>query len=421
MRNGTFVPAAAVLLAFSVTTMAEAATVSAPRPAPSVEDAADDNDMIEVRAQIDPKLLERPWNKVPFDQQYFDFTREQIVEHWETINRGLRMPLPTVKRLKPLYEELKDTPQIQAEIEKSGFNGDFTALEKRLYDQGILFLRGDFRDARLEGDRNPPAGKIIGMLSQLIYAIYLADTQQEKHSLLQEVVSEANSYQWLIERLQDKRELNDYIAAFELGRAYAIGRIAEEQPSRVVVARGYIDKIRKGSEEVLRRVPDHPMGLAFRAGLDAGIMRRVGKLTGRVTFGARQTTAIGYFERAITLQPDIAITRYEYGNAILYINKRRELEDALAQMKLAAQQRPHFAMEALDAMYAAKRAAELEDLLKSGLSFRSYERARRRFQKETGLNMTSVLHPPFLISRADATDSEPRGPGTKGRRDTTAR
>ena len=129
-------------------------------------------------------------------------------------------------------------------------------------------------------------------------------------------------------------------------------------------------------------------------------LRRVGKKAGRMTYGARQSVATEYFEHAIARVNDMAIVRYEYGNAIIYIHKKRNLEQALAEIEKAAKMKPYFAMEALDAMYAAKRTKEIEALAKFEGSFRAFERKRMRYQKDSNINLYCVLPkecPPFLI------------------------
>ena len=105
------------------------------------------------------------------------------------------------------------------------------------------------------------------------------------------------------------------------------------------------------------------------------------------------------FEHALATS-DLAVVRYEYANAMLYINKRRDIGLALEQLKRASTTRPRFAMEALDAMYAAKRRREVEALAKSTVSFRSFERKRIRHMKDRNENLYCVLPnicKPFIV------------------------
>jgi hypothetical protein len=189
------------------------------------------------------------------------------------------------------------------------------------------------------------------------------------------------------------RKFKTLAAAVRLGYAYAIARIAEESPIPIVVARGYIGKIKNNSDHITDLVPDHPLGHAFRAGVDAGIMRRVGKFTGRMTYNARSTVVGSSFGKARKLTPDIPIVAYEHGNALIYMNRNRNINEALALFEEASKMQPQFAMDALDTMYAHKRLQEVRLYTQNYRSFRKFEKDRRRFSRVTDRNLTNILSP----------------------------
>lgn len=80
------------------------------------------------------------------------------------------------------------------------------------------------------------------------------------------------------------------------------------------------------------------------------------------------------------------------------MNKTRDARAMIQHLTLAQNIPPTFAMEALDSIYAAKRLGEVEDFLRYGKSFRSYERSRRRHVRDTDENLYRVLRPPFLLT-----------------------
>ena len=124
----------------------------------------------------------------------------------------------------------------------------------------------------------------------------------------------------------------------------------------------------------------------------------MGKAAGRLTFGARESRAEEYFGESFSKVNDLAIIHYEFANALLYMNKKRELQEALLHLQTAMYIHPGFAMEALDSMYAAKRMRELQDFISYRRSFRSYDRKRRKYVKETDENLHNITMPPFLIT-----------------------
>lgn len=367
----------------------------------------DDDEMDEVTAEelqiedipIDERIFITKWNKVPYDMRYFTYSDQQIKEKWDYLMRGLKVPYPSAAFLE---RQFKKYPFLKDGIE--GFNGDYAGLEKRYVDVWRKFFAGDFQTAREEGLKLGPLGTIPALFSQLMYAIYLTERQTVKYMLLQDVANTAKSYFKDVEAAENDPEVQAVAAAVRLGYAYAIARIAEESPIPIVVARRYIGKIKGNSEAITEMMPDHPLGHAFRAGVDAGIMRRVGKFTGRMTYGARTTTVEESFAKALKLAPDIPIVSYEYGNALIYMNRKRDLNEAMKRLEDATKMRPQFSMDALDTMYAFKRLQEVKLYALNYRSFRKFEKARRKFSKATDRNLTSVLTPPLTMDMLNNPD-----------------
>ena len=371
------------------------------------EDDEDDDEMDEVTAEelqiedipVDERIFLETWNKVPYNTTYFTYTDEQLKEKWDYLMRGLRVPYPSAAYIKKQFEKY---PFLQEGIKD--FDGDFNKLEKRFLEIWRLFFAGEFQEARNKGLDLGPMGTIPSMFSQLMYAIYLADRQTVKYMLLQDVSNVARQYFKQIEPMEEDPETKAFAAAVRLGYSYAIARIAEESPIPIVVARRYIGKIKGNSDLITEIMPNHPLGHAFRAGVDAGIMRRVGKFTGRMTYGARTTTVEESFAEALKLAPDIPIVSYEYGNALIYMNRKRDLNKAMKHLENATQMRPQFSMDALDTMYAYKRLQEVKLYALNYRSFRKFEKARRKFSKATDRNLTSVLTPPLTMEMLNNPD-----------------
>ncbi|MEE4250419.1 MAG: hypothetical protein V2I38_07500 [Alcanivoracaceae bacterium] len=370
------------------------------------DDEADD-EMDEVTAEdlaiedipVDERIFLVTWRKPPFDQRFFTYTDEQIREKWDYLMRGLRIPYPSADYMRDLSAKY---PFIIEDID--GFNGDFDALEKSLLSAWRKFFAGDYQESRNEGMELGAVGLIPAMFSQLMYGIYLTERQSDKYMLLQDVANRAHAYFDDIENIEDDPEVATLAAAVRLGYAYAIARIAEESPIPIVVARRYIGKIKGNSDHITDLVPDHPLGHAFRAGVDAGIMRRVGKFTGRMTYNARTTTVGSSFGKARELTPDIPIVAYEHGNALIYMNKNRNLNEAMALFEEASKMQPQFAMDALDTMYAHKRLAEIRLYALNYRSFRKFEKDRRKLIRTTDRNLSSVNSPTLTMDMLENPD-----------------
>lgn len=349
----------------------------------------------EAEIAVSERVFTKTWNKPPFGTRAFDMTPAQIKANWPQMMRALGVPYPSPEYLKARFEKFPAFKQSYP-----GFDGNFQKLSAEVVDIWRLFLRGDFQDAMNAGEKLGVAGRIPGKLGQIMYAIYLEPNLEDKHMLLQDSANVVREYGASLDMMKKSKEFQDDYVMIRIGYAYAIGRIAEDVPIPVAIGRNYVFKVLGAANDILELQPDNPLGLAFRAGIDANVMRKVGKATGRVTFGAKTKDVNLYFEQALATVPDVAVIRYEYANALLYMNKKRQVDEALKQLDMAAGHKPNFAMEALDSMYAAKRRKEVEAMAKWRGSFRSFERKRLAFQKKQNQNLYCVLPntcPPYLV------------------------
>ena len=343
---------------------------------------------------VDERIFQRRWTDVPFNKDFFTYTDAQMEARWGEFMRGLRAPFPSPDFLEYAIERY---PDLVAGVD--AFNGDYEDFSRKLLEVWRLFLRGDFQESREKGLELGPIGLYPAMFSQIMYAIYLTERQSDKYMLLQDIANRVAEHMGIMEQAAEDpdQRMQEMVAFAKLGQAYAIARIAEESPVPVIITRGYIGLIKDGAEEVLSHVPDHPLGHAFVAGVDAGIMRRVGRATGRITYGARGTTVDQSFTAAFEMAPDIPILNYEYANAILYTSRRRDLNEVFEHLERATRFQPAFSMDALDTMYGFKRLQEVRLFNEHYRSFRQFERQRRGFARVTDHNLTNVMSPVLTL------------------------
>jgi hypothetical protein len=346
------------------------------------------------RIRVNLSVINRPWRQTPFEGRFFDIPEQDLAAAWPRLMRGLLIPYPSAEYLKLRIEHF---PELREEL-GADFNDDYEALSRQILHAWRLFFRGDFRAAKDHGRQLGAYGKVPGYFAQIIYAIYLSEKNTDKHQLLQDAADQVAAYAKVLREMRgDPRFEEDYMM-LRLGYAYAIARIAEDVPPAVALGRNYLFKISGASNDVLDVHEQHPVGLAFRAGIDANLIRVMGKAAGRLTFGARQSRARDYFEASFAQVNDMAVIHYEFANALLYMNKARSAEEVLDHLTLAQGIPPGFAMEALDSMYAARRLREVEDFFRYGKSFRHYERQRRTHVRRTDENLYCVTCPPFLLT-----------------------
>lgn len=346
----------------------------------------------EARIALDPAIVEGPWEPVPFDQSAYTFTFAEMKARWPEFMRGLRIPYPTAEYLRERYQRF---PALMHEL---GYQDDDWEMHSlNVQEVWQAFFRGDFRKARDLGIEYGGYAQVPGVFAQILQAIYLAKTHEKKQMLLQDAIDRIEAYATAAPYLPNEDQFHEDYVLFRLGLAYAVGRLAEDEPVPVMLANGYAPLVINAANEALAIQPDHPLVLAMNAVFDANVIRRVGKTAGRIALGAEPVNASELLDRSLAEVDDMAITQYEFANSLLYIDQRSATKQALTHLQKAATLKGSFSMEVLDAMYAQKRLAEVKALHDSGRSFASFDRARRKHMRKSGVNLYCVTCEPFLV------------------------
>ncbi|QRY81585.1 hypothetical protein JVX91_10950 [Pseudomonas sp. PDNC002] len=286
------------------------------------------------------------WKPFPYDQSTFDYSGDKLRQAWPRLTRGFgaNYPFPdadwvvTMATTHP--EALEKT--VAAGTGFSGKPEEAQVYAEKLQDVWRKVFRGDFAQAKKDGLALGVRGQVPGMFAQVLYAMFLAPNQDEKQRLLEEVISYTDEAGPLLNA--------DPIAQF--GRAYAKARLAEDLPVPVVLKRGYTSEIPKELDALLAKQPNQPFALALYGGYEAGVIRKVGKLVGKMTYGVSADKMEQYFARSFRAADDLPIGHYEYANALSYVYGEDEEQKALEQLKKAVAIKPINAMEALEVAHA---------------------------------------------------------------------
>jgi hypothetical protein len=283
------------------------------------------------------------WKPFPYDQSSFDYSGEKLQQNWPKLTRGFGSgyPFPDAQWV---LEAASRHPQL---VKNSGFSGkpeDAEVFAGKLQDTWRLLFKGEFSQAKQQGMALGEAGQVPAMFAQVIYAMYLEPNKETKHRLLDEVIDATDKAGELINE--------DSVALF--GRTYAKARIGEEISVAATLARGYTTQIPAELKVLLGKNPQHPFALALYGGYDAGVIRKVGKLVGRMTYGVSPDNMESYFKRSFQAQSDLPINHYEYANALNYVYGDDQQDKALEHLRKAVAIKPITAMEALEIAHAQK-------------------------------------------------------------------
>ena len=290
-------------------------------------------------------LADPGWKPFPHDQRAFDYSGDRLREAWPRLTRGFgEYPFPDAAWVEQMARQYPQALQqtLDAGVGYTGQPGEAEDYAARLQEVWRAVFRGDFAQAREQGMALGIAGQVPAMYAQVIQALFLAESREEKHRLLEEVVAHTEKAGELIKA--------DSVAMF--GGAYAKARLGEDLSIPVVLKRGYTSQIPRELDALLAIQPQHPYALALYGGYQAGVIRKVGKLVGRMTYGATPDKMERYFERSFQQSDDLPIGHYEYANALGYVYGDDQAQKALDHLRRAVALIPANAMEALEIAHA---------------------------------------------------------------------
>ncbi|WP_426107863.1 hypothetical protein [Massilia sp. TSP1-1-2] len=228
--------------------------------------------------------------------------------------------------------------------------GDAEAFPKKaaLVDAWIAFHAGEFEKATRIGLDAGVEGYAVAHKASCMYATYLEKNDKKKIALFEEVAERC-------ERQQLEQPSN---AAGYYWHAYALGRYAQGISIVKALAQGIAPKVRASLDKTIALAPKHADAHIALGAFHAEIIGSVGAMIGALTYKVKKEEGYKAFKKAIELNPDTAIGRIEYANALVSLDGEKKMKEAVALYEEAAAIDPQDAMERLD-VEAAKE--ELED------------------------------------------------------------
>ena len=228
--------------------------------------------------------------------------------------------------------------------------GDAEPYPKKavLVEAWIAFHAGDFEKAVSLGLDAGIDGYGVAHKASCIYATYLETSEKKRLAMFEEVAERCERHQ---------SEQPDNPAGY-YWHAYALGRYAQGISIVKALAQGIAPKVRASLEKTIKLAPKHADAHIALGAFHAEIIGSVGAMIGGLTYGVKKEEAYKAFKKAIELNPDTAIGRIEYANALVTLDGKKKMDEAVALYEAAAAVDPQDAMERLD-VEAAK--AELED------------------------------------------------------------
>lgn len=228
--------------------------------------------------------------------------------------------------------------------------GDAEAFPKKaaLVDAWIAFHAGEFDKAAKMGLDVGVEGYAVAHKASCMYATYLETSEKKKIAMFEEVAERCERQQL---------EQPDNPAGY-YWHAYALGRYAQGISIVKALAQGIAPKVRASLDKTIKLAPKHADAHIALGAFHAEIINSVGAMIGGLTYGVKKEEGYKAFKKALELHPDSAIGRTEFANALVTLDGKKKMDEAVKLYEEAAAVEPQDAMERLD-VEAAKE--ELED------------------------------------------------------------
>jgi len=271
------------------------------------------------------------WKEFPHGASAFNYAGDKLLTAWPDLHRGDCVVYPDVAWVRQCLDETPDAAP-------HAFDGDVAALAATIQDAWRCFHRGEFQKALELSEQcgslaHAPANKASG-----IYATYLETDEKLKRACFLAAVSRAES---AIDSLPDNPN-SHYFHAFNLGRY--------SQSISVVKAlsQGLGGKILTSLRTTLDLEAEHAEAHTALAMYHAEIIDKVGRMIGKMTYGASSDKALQHFEQALELTPHSPIAHIEYGNGLYLLFGDDRLDEVTDLYIKASEIQPQDAMEKLD-------------------------------------------------------------------------
>lgn len=285
------------------------------------------------------KQQEEHWNTYPSSLPQFDYSGDRLQQHWSILAAGTGLPWPNVDYIKSMmlqFPYLSEQLLTLARKETSHpalkpiLNNNFLPLSLALQEVWRLHFQGQFQQAYDLGMTLGPAGLLPALYSKLIHSTFLITDTEEKTAKFVEVehftaplIPHAKTFSFLL-----------------FGDAYQKARRLELMSTTEATASGLLGPTQETLRELHHQDTDNILYSAMLAGIDGGIIERVGGFIGGLTYGADEEKAIALFDHAITKEKRLAVLYNEFALLLIrlddadYGKKLNQLLDICTNLKV---------------------------------------------------------------------------------------
>jgi tetratricopeptide (TPR) repeat protein len=271
------------------------------------------------------------WNKFPYDNSAYLFEGDRLFEAWADLHRGDCVEYPDADWVAQTLEQAPDAAP-------ESYDGDVISLSETIQDAWRCYHAGDFQKAVELSEQcgliaHAPANKATG-----IYATYLEPDETAARACFLSAVERAEA---AMDILPDDPN-SYYFHAFNLGRYSQSISIVK------ALSQGIGGKIQSSLGSAIDLQAAHADANIALGAYYAEVIDKVGKMLGKLTYGATPGKSVKHFKRALELSPEAPIAHIEYGNGLYLLFGDDKLDEVTDLYIKATEIQPVDAMAKLD-------------------------------------------------------------------------
>jgi hypothetical protein len=287
------------------------------------------------------------WTPYPQNLIQFDYSGDKLQQYWPQLSAATGLPWPDANFI---VNMMKEFPKLADELNtlakeegapialKATLKGDYQGLASAVQQVWRLHFQGQYQQAYQLGMSLGPAGVGPALYAKLIHTTHLVHEAELKEAnflatdtVISDLLPHAKNYTFLI-----------------FGDSYQKARRLELMSTTAATASGLLGPTQEKLNALHKSHPNNPLYSAMLAGIDAGIIERVGNFVGNMTYGADEDRAIELFQNALLTQPSLAVLYNEFAQVILRLDDSDYDELLLNTLNSCDQLEVYSAEEALN-------------------------------------------------------------------------
>jgi hypothetical protein len=262
----------------------------------------------------------------------FTYPGAALKQHWRRLHAGDREPFPTAAVVKRLAGA---DPASTRTIDSSG---GAAAVARALEAGWRAFHHGDYLPALRHGVALGALGVLLANKAAAMHTLYIEKSEHKRLAMLREAVERGE---------QAVRSLPEYANA-HFALALVLGRYSQRISILEALAAGHAGRIREHLERTLALEPKHAEAHIALGLYHAELVKTLGSIAARLTYGASAETSLQHFRRAVKLAPGLVTTRVEFAHGLHLLGSSAHRDELAALGEQAGRQTPMDRTEQLD-------------------------------------------------------------------------